>query len=128
MNPVIPSNVNAEAAVFRGCTTTEMVAIMAVCSGFWIPITLIIGAAINKIMISLSFSILLIGGSTFALAVVLQEVKSGKPDGYYMHVVHKFMNKIMVGKAALIFNTCSWDVQRSKPIVIVNRKRGAKDE
>ena len=122
MNEVIPSNVNDEAAVFRGCTASEMATLLVSTLLFWGLVMGIVGIAIGQFMAALSMSIILSGLTTGLLALGLQQVKSGKPEGYYVHVIHRLKDQLGLGRSPLIFSSQVWDTQRSEVFIKVGKE------
>lgn len=121
MNEVIPSNVNDEAVVFRGCTASEMATLLVSTLLFWGVVMGLLGFIFGQFMAFLSMSIILAGLSTGLLALMLQQIKSGKPEGYYVHVIHRLKNQFGMGKTPLIFDSQVWDTERSKVFIKVDK-------
>lgn len=126
---VIPSSVNSEAAVFRGCTATEMAYLIGVWFVFWFVVLGLVGYMMGFFVLAIGFSFILMIASAFISAMILQQMKSGKPDGYYMHLVIRVFQSIGFSGDKIIDHSGSWDTLRSQKIVLLHRDLGGlKDE
>lgn len=80
---LLGERLNAGPAVFRGCTASELIALVAIASGAWLPLGLIAGLLMGKLAIGMAFSIVALVGTLFVVPTLFQIIKRGKPDGHY---------------------------------------------
>ncbi len=121
LREVIPSHVNDEVAVFRGCTTSEMIVMIVAASAFWVPVTIIVGLLSGQFFMVFGTSMLLILVTVFVLTVVLQAIKIGKPDGFYQHKASLALGRFGLRKSAHFDHDGPLAIDRTECIVLLHR-------
>lgn len=114
---LLGERLNAEPAVFRGCTASELIALVAIASGVWLPLGLIAGLLMGKLAIGMAFSIMALVGTLFVVPTLFQIIKRGKPDGHY-----QISSRVWAARYGLFFIRSDyilrkgvWDTGRDSP-------------
>ena len=110
--------VNVEPSVLRGMTVTEAKVIASVS----IPLFLFLGAAL--LILTGVWQLLLLLAVFGPLATLwfgsarLQELKRGRPDGYYTQALHLWVARKGLTKAHFITHRGQWSLGRSLPFTL----------
>lgn len=80
---LLGERLNAEPAVFRGCTASELVTLVIVAAAIWLPFGLIGGLFVGELAIGMACGVVALVGTLFVVPTVFQIIKRGRPDGYY---------------------------------------------
>ncbi|HEX7635851.1 MAG TPA: TIGR03750 family conjugal transfer protein [Noviherbaspirillum sp.] len=86
----LTDRVNAEPAILRGLSSTEALIAIGASFAFWIPVSLVIGFAVQHLQVSVIF----MGAgpicSVWLLSGWFQKVKRDQPDYVYLHKIKKW--------------------------------------
>ena len=121
LSGVVATNVNEEAVILRGCTTSELIGASIVCTGIIIPLFLIIGFMIGKMMICMAVGFAANFGAIFGTATLMQKMKRGRPDGYFNHWMMLIGKKIGLVKAPFVVHNGPMSIFRKKQIVLLHK-------
>lgn len=110
--------VNVEPSVLRGMTVTEAKVIAAIS----IPLFLFLGAVL--LILTGAWQMLLLLGVFGPLAALwfgsakLQELKRGRPDGYYTQALHLWFARKGLTKAKFLIHQGQWALGRTLPFTL----------
>ena len=79
---ILPERLNAEPAIFKGCSSTELGAIVLAAIAFWLPASLGLAAALGALTMGFGLAGIGIVGSVVGVATLLQAQKRNRPAGY----------------------------------------------
>jgi conjugative transfer region protein (TIGR03750 family) len=108
---------NAEPVIFRGSTSTELLAVFTCAVAFWIPFGLFIAILIGKVSMVLGIAAIGVLATVFFGSTLFQYLKRGRPDFYYQHLVIIGLDKFGFRKARLILETAHWSLGRDKLVL-----------
>lgn len=111
-NDLLPSRLNAEPSIFRGCSLSELMMLTIVGACIWIPFWIIFCGVIGYLMMGVGIGILSIIGWVFVGGTLLQKAKRGRPVGYYQLRIRLFLENKGLIKTGFIRKTQKWDVGR----------------
>ncbi len=121
LSGVVATNVNEEAVILRGCTTSELIGASIACTTIIIPLFLIVGLIMGKMMICMAVGFAANFGAIFGTATLMQKMKRGRPDGYFNHWMMLIGKKIGMVKAPFVIQHGSMSIFRKKQIILLNK-------
>ena len=121
LRDVLASNVNEEVAVFRGSSASELVSMAILCVLTITPLMTIIGLIIGQGMMFFSVSLVVVFIAIFIGATVMQQVRRGRPEGYFEHRMTFLRVDLGWGGCSFIRHDGRMDCYRSKQIVVTGR-------
>ncbi len=104
---------NTEPLIFRGCSYSELSLLLLLCTLLWLPLGFVIGGMVGKVTMGLGFATLGTLGTVVLLATLLQQLKRGRPQGYYAQRVAVFLHDTGLRPTSLIRRSGYWDVGRT---------------
>jgi len=110
---VLADRVDIEPPIFKGCSSSELLAMLLGAVAVWIPLSLLLGFAVGKVAFSLAFLAVGVIGSVYCGAVFFQRVKRNRPDHYYVHVVKRWLHTAGLWSFPLTWRSGYWDIGRS---------------
>lgn len=105
---ILADRLNAEPVIFRGSTSTELLAIVTIASIFWLPFSLFIAISLGELTMFLGIATIGIILSVFFGSTLFQSIKRGRPDFYYQHLVIIKLHKLGLRRAQLVLKSCAW--------------------
>jgi conjugative transfer region protein (TIGR03750 family) len=112
--PLLATRLNAEPPIFRGCTSSELLVIVAVAVGVWLPVGFLVGAALGATTMGLGFSVLGALGTVLGASSLLERVKRGRPEGYYQQRVVLWLEDRGLVRRRHIHYSGPWDLGRRR--------------
>ena len=114
MDPVIlnADRLNGEPPIFRGCSSSELVALAVASVVVWVPLGLLLGFLVGAPTLGVGFSGIAIIGSVFVSAGVLQRLKRGRPDRDYWHRLLLGLEALGLRRSGFIRREGLWDLGR----------------
>jgi conjugative transfer region protein (TIGR03750 family) len=112
---VMASEVESEADVFRGCTSTELITIIVVSILFWAPLMATLGVVLlGSMMMGLGMVLVMTIITVFIGSSLVQWVKRDKPEGHYQLVIQRFLGKHRIRKSGFILHHGELSLGRSR--------------
>lgn len=110
---LLAERLNAEPAIFRGCTSSELGVIVALSIAAWLPLS----AGIAWLLGALNMALGLAGAATVVSVVagasILQRLKRGRPDAYYRHRYALKLNELGWVRSPFIARQGDWGLGRT---------------
>jgi len=115
---LLSTRCNSEPNIFKGCSSSELVALAIFSVLFWFPVGIIVWLVIGSFPTGAGFAI---GGILFTLFTVpgvFQRIKRGRPDGHYQVMLNIHLGRFKLLRV-LGFNndyirtTGQWDIGRT---------------
>ena len=110
---LLAERLNAEPAIFRGCSSSELGVIVAVAVTVWLPL----GAIIAWLLDAPSMGLGVAGAATVASVVIgasiLQRLKRGRPEAYYRHRFALRLSELGLVRSPFITRQGDWVLGRS---------------
>lgn len=82
---LLADRLNAEPTIFRGCSSSELGVIVGLAIVVWPPLSLIATWLIGAPSMGLGFAGVAIVLNVVTAASLLQRLKRGRPEAYYLH-------------------------------------------
>ncbi|WP_242464610.1 TIGR03750 family conjugal transfer protein [Halorhodospira abdelmalekii] len=109
---MMAERLNEEPPVFRGCSSSELVAILTAGTLFWLPVGIAIGWMFGRAMMGIGGAAIMVLATVFVAATIFQKVKKGRPTGYYQQRFRLALHRAGLMRAPVILRSGSWDVGR----------------
>jgi conjugative transfer region protein (TIGR03750 family) len=104
---------NGEPPIFRGCSSSELVALAVLAFVTWVPLGLLLGLLVGAPIMGIGFAGIAIIGSVFVSATLLQKLKRGRPDHDYWHRFLIRLEALGLRRSGFIRREGTWDLGRS---------------
>lgn len=116
MDPVLlkTDRLNGEPPIFRGCSSSELVAIAGLSVVVWIPLGLLGGLLVGAPTLGVGVSGMAIIASIVGTASLLQRLKRGRPDSDYWHRLLLHLETLGLRRSGFIQREGVWDLGRSR--------------
>lgn len=128
LRDVLASNVNEEVAVFRGSSAGELMWMALLCTLTITPIMTIMGLFIGKGMLFFSVSLVVVFIALFVLATLMQQIRRGRPEGYFEHRVMFLRAALGWGRCPFIRHHGRMDTCRTRQIILIGKHLGHDSE
>jgi len=111
-NDILADRLNAEPAIFKGCSSSELGIIAAVAALFWPPMSLVLAALAGAFTMGFGLAGVAVVATVIAVATVFQRLKRNRPDGYYQQRFAIWLHDRGLRRSPLIRRRGSWDIGR----------------
>lgn len=112
-NELLPTRLNGEPTIFRGCSLSELMFLSALGAALWIPFWLIVFYLLGYLMMGVGVGVLSIIAWVFLCSTILQKLKRNKPNGYYQLRIRLMLEDKGLIKPLFIRESRVWDIGRS---------------
>lgn len=110
---VLADRVDIEPPIFKGCSSSELLAMLVVAILVWIPLSLLLAFAIGKLAFALAILAVGVIGSVVMGATCFQRIKRNRPDHYYVHGAMRLLHASRLHTSPLVWRSGFWDIDRS---------------
>ena len=115
-NRLLAERLNDEAAIFRGCSSSELGMIVVLAIVIWLPISVLMAWALGAASMGLGMAGIAIVATVIVMGSVFQRIKRGRPDGYYQQKFLIALARLHVRRAPFVRRDGSWSIGRNHPI------------
>ena len=117
---LLASGMTSEAVVFYGCTSTELVVIVAGSLVFWAPILALFSIAVfGTILYGLGFILVFVGITAVVAGRILQGMKRGRPEGHYQQIIRLRLGRYNIVRNNFVTFDGQFSLGRTKRVVIM---------
>lgn len=109
---LLADRVDVEPPIFRGCSSSELLALLGVAVAVWIPLSILIAFAMGKLPFALGIIAVGVIASMYFGAGAFQRVKRNRPDHYYMHAFQRFLHVRKLWTSPFVLRSGTWDIGR----------------
>jgi conjugative transfer region protein (TIGR03750 family) len=120
---ILADRLNAEPAIFKGCSSSELGAIVVLAGLVWLPVSLILAALAGAVTMGFGLAGLGIVATVLLMASLFQRLKRNRPDGYYQQRVVLWLDDRGLRRAPFVRRSGSWDVGRTAHATLPLRDR-----
>ena len=110
---LLAERLNAEPAIFRGCTSSELGVIVGLAIAVWLPLSAVIAWLLGAPSMGLGMA----GAATVISVVigasVLQRLKRGRPEAYYRHRFALRLGELKLIRPPVITRQGDWGLGRT---------------
>ena len=118
VNELLPNRLNAEPAIFRGCSLTELMSLVLISGITWVPLSIVSCGLLGYMMMGVGMGLLAVMASVVIGGTLLQRLKRGKPIGFYQLRLRLWLDDIGICRVPVIREGRVWSVgrlQRKEP-------------
>ncbi len=119
----LPERLNAEPAIFKGCSSSELGVITGVAVLVWLPFSLLLAGLLGALTMGFGLAGLGVVVTVVMMASLFQRLKRGRPDGYYQQQILIWMSDKGLRHAPFVRRSGSWDVGRTQDAALSRRDR-----
>ena len=120
---ILADRLNAEPAIFRGCSSSELGVIVAVAAAVWLPVSLLLAGLLGAVTMGFGIAGVGVVATVVAMASLFQRVKRGRPDGYYQQRLVLWLDAKGLRRSPFIRRSGGWDIGRSADAALPSRDR-----
>lgn len=103
---------NGEPVIFRGCSSSELMAIAGVSAAAWLPLGIIAASIVGAPLMGVGAAAIAVLATVYVAATLLQRLKRGRPEGHYQHQIAILLESAGVRHSGFIRRSGTWDVGR----------------
>ena len=112
-NQLLADRLNAEPVIFRGCTSTELGVVVVLATVAWLPICLTIAWLLGAPSMGLGLAGVMVVLSVIVTATVLQRLKRGRPEAYYLHRLGIALARCRLNRSTFVLREGDWSLGRT---------------
>jgi conjugative transfer region protein (TIGR03750 family) len=120
---ILADRLNSEPAIFKGCSSSELGAIVGVAALVWLPVSLILAGFAGAVTMGFGIAGIAIVATVLAMAIWFQRLKRNRPDGYYQQRLRIALDARGLWRASFIRRSGAWDIGRSLHATLPPRDR-----
>ncbi|MCP5084466.1 MAG: TIGR03750 family conjugal transfer protein, partial [Alphaproteobacteria bacterium] len=80
---ILADRLNAEPAIFKGCSSSELGIIVGVAALIWLPVSLLLAGLLGAVTMGFGIAGMGVVATVIVMASLFQRLKRGWPDGHY---------------------------------------------
>lgn len=120
---VLAERLNAEPVIFRGCSASELGVIVALATGLWLPLSLLLAWWGGALTMGFGFAGIGVVATVLCIASLFQRFKRHRPDGYYQQWCALWLDQRGLKRAPFIQRSGTWDIGRRGHVALPLRHR-----
>ena len=110
---ILADRLNAEPAIFKGCSSSELGVIVAVAALVWLPVSLILAGLGGAVTMGFGIAGIGIVATVLLMAGFFQRLKRNRPDGYYQQQIVLWLDDRGLRRSPFVHRSGAWDIGRS---------------
>lgn len=120
---ILADRLNAEPAIFKGCSSSELGVIAGVAVLVWLPLSLMLAGLAGAVTVGFGMAGIGIVATVLVMAGLFQRLKRNRPDGYYQQRFVLWLDEQGVKRAPFVRRSGSWDIGRTAHATLPVRDR-----
>ena len=120
---ILANRLNAEPAIFKGCSSSELGSIVGVATLIWLPVSLLLAWLMGAVTMGFGIAGVGVVATVVVIATLFQRLKRGRPDGYYQQQIAIFLDDHGLRRSSFIRRSGAWDIGRSQGAALPLRDR-----
>ena len=120
---ILADRLNAEPAIFKGCSSSELGMIVGVAILVWLPLSLLLAWLFGAITMGFGIAGMGVVATVVVMATVFQRIKRGRPEGYYQQWLRIRLQSMGLYRAPWVLRTGAWDIGRTQHAPLSSRNR-----
>ena len=110
---ILADRLNAEPAIFKGCSSSELGVIVGVSALVWLPGSLLLAGLLGAVTMGFGLAGVGVVATVVATASLFQRLKRNRPDGYYQQRFVIWLDDHGLRRAPFVRRSGVWDIVRS---------------
>lgn len=120
---ILADRLNAEPAIFKGCSSSELGVIVGVAALVWLPVSLTLAGLAGVVTMGFGIAGVGIVASVLLMASLFQRLKRNRPDGYYQQQIVIWLDDRGLKRSPFVRRSGAWDIGRSAHATLPIRDR-----
>ena len=120
---ILADRLNAEPAIFKGCSSSELGVIVGVAALVWLPVSLILAWLAGAVTMGFGIAGVGIVATVLLMASLFQRLKRNRPDGYYQQQIVLWLDDRGLKRSPFVRRSGAWDIGRSAYATLPIRDR-----
>ena len=120
---ILADRLNAEPAIFKGCSSSELGVIVGVAALVWLPISLILAGLAGAVTMGFGIAGVGILATVLLMASLFQRLKRNRPDGYYQQRFVLWLDDHGLRRSSFVRRSGAWDIGRTAHATLPVRDR-----
>ena len=120
---ILADRLNAEPAIFKGCSSSELGVIVGVAALVWLPVSLILAWLAGAVTMGFGIAGVGIVATVLLMASLFQRLKRNRPDGYYQQQIVIWLDDRGLKRSPFVRRSGAWDIGRSAHATLPIRDR-----
>ena len=120
---ILADRLNAEPAIFKGCSSSELGVIVGVAALVWLPVSLLLAGLMGAVTMGFGLAGVGVVATVVATASLFQRLKRNRPDGYYQQRFVIWLNDRGLRCAPFVRRSGAWDIGRTFHAPLPSRDR-----
>jgi conjugative transfer region protein (TIGR03750 family) len=120
---ILADRLNAEPAIFKGCSSSELGILVSVAALVWLPVSLLLTGLMGAVTMGFGVAGVGVVGTVIVMASLFQRLKRGRPDGYYQQQIAIGLSDHGLRHASFIRRSGAWDIGRTRYATLPYRDR-----
>lgn len=120
---ILADRLNAEPAIFKGCSSSELGIIVGVAALVWLPVSLILAGLAGAVTMGFGIAGVGIVATVLLMASLFQRLKRNRPDGYYQQRIVLWLDDQGLRRSPFVRRSGAWDIGRTANATLPVRDR-----
>ena len=120
---ILADRLNAEPAIFKGCSSSELGVIVGVAALVWLPLSLIVAGLAGAVTMGFGIAGVGIVATVLLMASLFQRLKRNRPDGYYQQRIVLWLDDRGLRRSPFVRRSGAWDIGRTANATLPVRDR-----
>jgi len=120
---ILADRLNAEPAIFKGCSSSELGVIVGVAALVWLPVSLILAGLAGAVTMGFGIAGVGIVATVLLMASLFQRLKRNRPDGYYQQRIVLWLDDQGLRRSPFVRRSGAWDIGRTAHATLPVRDR-----
>ncbi len=120
---ILADRLNAEPAIFKGCSSSELGMIVGLAIVSWLPLSLLLAWLLGAITMGFGIAGVGVVATVVVMATLFQRIKRGRPEGYYQQWLRIRLQTMGLYRTPWVLRSGSWDTGRTHYASLPTRNR-----
>ena len=120
---ILADRLNAEPAIFKGCSSSELGMIVGVAIVIWLPLSLLLAWLVGAITMGFGIAGVGVVATVVVMATLFQRIKRGRPERYYQQWLRIRLQTMGLYRVPWVLRSGSWDIGRTQHAPLPPRNR-----
>ncbi|RLA58285.1 MAG: TIGR03750 family conjugal transfer protein [Gammaproteobacteria bacterium] len=120
---ILADRLNAEPAIFRGCSSSELGMIVGLAIVVWLPFSLLLAWLLGAVTMGFGIAGVGVVATVVVLSTLFQRIKRGRPEGYYQQWLRIRFHRLGLYRTPWVLRSGSWDIGRTQYAPLPSRNR-----
>jgi len=120
---ILADRLNAEPAIFKGCSSSELGMIVGLAIVVWLPFSLLLAWLLGAITMGFGIAGVGVVATVVVMAKLFQRIKRGRPEGYYQQWLRIRLQTLGLYRTPWVLRSGSWDIGRTHHAPLSPRDR-----